>query len=296
VAAERVENADPKVKIFISYSRKDMAFVDRLEAALKARGFEPLIDREEIYAFEDWWKRLEALIAQADTVVFVLSPDAVASREALREVDYAASLNKRFAPIVCRRVEDAAVPEALRRLNFVFFDYPARFEAGADQLGRGAAHRHRLDQAAHRIRRRGAALGGGGSARPAWAAAALAGAGGGRALDRGAPAWGAGADRGNASFHRREPALGNPTPSAPGGARWHNDTADLRGRGCLVEARLVGAAFLRVEKREGPDVSRRENAQARRFIQGVHRLPGDGCGARRKFRYGIIVNQNGFSG
>ena len=98
--------ADPahKAKIFISYSRKDMAFADRLDAALKALGFEPLIDREEIYAFEDWWKRLQALIARADTVVFVLSPDSVTSREALREVEYAASLNKRFAPIVCRRV------------------------------------------------------------------------------------------------------------------------------------------------------------------------------------------------
>jgi hypothetical protein len=28
--------------------RKDMAFADRIEAALKARGFEPLIDRTEI--------------------------------------------------------------------------------------------------------------------------------------------------------------------------------------------------------------------------------------------------------
>ena len=45
----------PKAKVFISYSRKDMAFADRLEAALKARGFEPLIDRKEIYAFEEWW-------------------------------------------------------------------------------------------------------------------------------------------------------------------------------------------------------------------------------------------------
>ena len=79
----------PKAKIFISYSRRDMAFVDNLDEALKARGFEPLIDRAEIYAFEDWWKRLQALIAQADTVVFVLSPDAVASREALKEVEYA---------------------------------------------------------------------------------------------------------------------------------------------------------------------------------------------------------------
>ena len=37
----------PEAKIFISYSRKDMAFADRLETALKARGFEPLIDRTE---------------------------------------------------------------------------------------------------------------------------------------------------------------------------------------------------------------------------------------------------------
>ena len=111
-----------------------MAFAGQLEAALKARGFEPLIDRTEIYAFEDWWKRIETLIGRADTVVFVLSPDAVASDVALKEVAHAASLNKRFAPIVCRRVEDGAVPEALRRLNFIFFDDPPRFEASADRL------------------------------------------------------------------------------------------------------------------------------------------------------------------
>src|ERR1700743_1571818 len=121
---EPASDGSVKAKIFISYSRKDMAFVDRLETALKARGFEPLIDRTEIYAFEDWWKRLEALIGHADTVVFVVSPDAVSSREAQREVEYAASLNKRFAPIVWRRVEDSTTPEALRRLNFVFFDDP----------------------------------------------------------------------------------------------------------------------------------------------------------------------------
>jgi hypothetical protein len=50
----------PKAKIFISYSRKD--------------GFEPLIDPTEIYAFEDWWKRIEGLIGKADTIIFTLSP------------------------------------------------------------------------------------------------------------------------------------------------------------------------------------------------------------------------------
>ena len=56
-AAHAPDN-QPKAKIFISYSRKDMAFANWLEAALNARGFEPLIDREEIYAFEPWWDRI----------------------------------------------------------------------------------------------------------------------------------------------------------------------------------------------------------------------------------------------
>jgi hypothetical protein len=131
---EQAGQAAATAKVFISYSRKDIAFADRLEATLKARAFEPLIDRSEIYAFEDWWKRIQALIAKADTFIFVLSPDALASSVCAQEVAFAASLNKRFAPIVRRRVEDRLVPEALGRLNFIFFDQDAAFEAAADRL------------------------------------------------------------------------------------------------------------------------------------------------------------------
>ena len=123
-----------KPKIFISYSRKNLAFADQLEAALKARGFDTLIDRTEIYALEDWWKRVEALIAQSDTVVFVLSPDSVASTICQREVTFATSLNKRLAPIVHRRVEDKAVPVELTRLNFIFFDDSTRFDENIQHL------------------------------------------------------------------------------------------------------------------------------------------------------------------
>jgi hypothetical protein len=123
-----------KAKVFISYSRRDMAFADRLELALEARGFSAAIDRDEIYAFEEWWKRIETLIAGADTVIFVLSPHSVASEVALKEVAFATSLNKRFAPIVCHRVDDRAVPEALAKFNFIFFDDESRFEESADRL------------------------------------------------------------------------------------------------------------------------------------------------------------------
>ena len=124
----------PKAKVFISYSRTDLAFADRLEAALKARGFETLIDRTEIYAFEDWWARIQVLIAKADTVIFVLSPAAVASEICAKEVAFAASLNKRFAPVVCQRVDDNTVPKELSRLNYIILDEADRFDDGMERL------------------------------------------------------------------------------------------------------------------------------------------------------------------
>jgi WD40 repeat protein len=131
---EQAHDKLPKAKIFISYSRKDVAFADRLDAALKVRGFEPMIDRTEIYALEDWWKRIEALIVQADTIVFVLSPDSAMSSICQKEVNFATSLNKRLAPAVFRPVDDKAVPEALARLNFIFFDDEARFDESIARL------------------------------------------------------------------------------------------------------------------------------------------------------------------
>jgi hypothetical protein len=134
-ATQEIENRS-KAKVFISYSRKDIQFADRLDEALKVRGFEPLIDRTDIYPFEEWWKRVEVLIGRADTVVFVLSPDAVRPESVARkEVAFAASLNKRFAPIVCRPVEDKFVPERLAN--------PRTFRTDADHIAdHEAAIRH----------------------------------------------------------------------------------------------------------------------------------------------------------
>jgi WD40 repeat protein len=123
-----------KPRIFLSYSRRDAAFVDRLDVGLKARGFETLIDRTEIYAFEEWWKRIEVLIRQSDSVVFVLSPDSLASSVAQKEISFAASLNKRFAPIVYRPVASMSVPDALARLNFLPFTEEDAFEEKCDNL------------------------------------------------------------------------------------------------------------------------------------------------------------------
>ena len=121
-------------RVFISYSRMDLELTDRIAHALKAAGFDTLIDRDNIYAFEDWWRRIQVLIGRADAVVFVLSPNAVDSEVCRKEIEFAYSLNKQLAPVVARRVEDAVVPERLSNLNFIFLDDASQLEARLEQL------------------------------------------------------------------------------------------------------------------------------------------------------------------
>ena len=120
--------------VFISYSRRDLAFLNRLEAALQARGVKTLVDRAEIEVGERWFARLQDLISKAETIVFVLSPDSVRSKVCADEVDYGTHLGKRFIPVVARAVEDASVPAALGELNYVFLDDEATYEANVDRL------------------------------------------------------------------------------------------------------------------------------------------------------------------
>jgi hypothetical protein len=78
--AEARAIAAEKLKVFISYSRRDASdFADELVSDLELAGFAPYLDRHDIAAGEDWEARLGGLILEADTVVFVVSPEAVKS-------------------------------------------------------------------------------------------------------------------------------------------------------------------------------------------------------------------------
>jgi WD40 repeat protein/tetratricopeptide (TPR) repeat protein len=110
-----------KLKVFISYSRRDLAFVDRLQVAMNEHGIDAAVDRTEIEKGEDWWKRIQQLITEADTVVFVLSPGSVRSDVCQHEVDFAEGLRKRFVPIVAEDIGSLTIPDALARLNYIFF-------------------------------------------------------------------------------------------------------------------------------------------------------------------------------
>lgn len=89
-------------RVFISYSRSDVDFADQLSEALQLHDFEVTLDRHAIAGAEDWESRLGDLITQADTVVFVLSPDSAASSTCAWEIEEAARQSKRLIPVMCR--------------------------------------------------------------------------------------------------------------------------------------------------------------------------------------------------
>src|SRR4051794_13258497 len=103
--------------IFISYSRKDKDFVRRIEEALKHHNRETWIDWEGIRPTEEFMQAIYGAIEGADTFVFVLTPDSVASVVCGREIAHAAANNKRLVPIVYRDIDTKAVPEPLAKLN-----------------------------------------------------------------------------------------------------------------------------------------------------------------------------------
>src|SRR5579863_5795948 len=101
-----------KLKVFVSYSRRDSSdFAEELVAGLELAGFAPFLDRHDIAAGEDWEARLGGLIQGADTVVFVVSPEAVKSERCVWEVDRALAQTKRLLPVIFRPVSESDIPE-----------------------------------------------------------------------------------------------------------------------------------------------------------------------------------------
>src|ERR1700738_1685350 len=114
--------AQHKTTEFISYSRVDGAFAERLRSALIARGFEAYLDKEDILPGEPWRERIDGLILAADAIVFVMSPSSITSEICTWEVGRALELKKSLTPLHWCVVPNHAVPKGLSERNYVFFD------------------------------------------------------------------------------------------------------------------------------------------------------------------------------
>jgi len=91
--------------VFISYSRKNSPFARRLIDQLTHANKDAWVDWEGIpLTSPNWWAEIKAGIEGADSFVFIISPDAMASVVCNMELDYAIELKKRIIPVVYAEV------------------------------------------------------------------------------------------------------------------------------------------------------------------------------------------------
>lgn len=120
--------------VFISYSRRDKEFVERLNQALEAHGKDAWVDWQDIPASAEWLREIQDGIDSSDAFLFVLSPDSVASQVCAQELDHALERRKRILPIVHRDVDPAAVRAEAAAINWVYLRDQDSFEQGLQTL------------------------------------------------------------------------------------------------------------------------------------------------------------------
>jgi len=120
--------------VFISYSRKDIEFAQRIHQELEARDREPWVDWQDIPPTSEWLDEVYAGIQAADTFLFIISPDSVVSEICTLEIEHAIQHNKRLVPVVLHDVEDDQVHSAMSAHNWVFLREEDDFEANLELL------------------------------------------------------------------------------------------------------------------------------------------------------------------
>jgi hypothetical protein len=116
-------------QVFISYSRKDKEFVQRLADALAAQKREAWVDWKDIAPTAEWQQEILTNIEAADNFVFVIGPESAASPNCRKEIDHAVANHKRMVPIFHRPVPDEAIPEALAKYQRIDFTDSDNFDA-----------------------------------------------------------------------------------------------------------------------------------------------------------------------
>jgi WD40 repeat protein len=118
--------------VFISYSRRDLEFVQRLHASLIGRGKDVWVDWQDILPTAEWLEEIFEGVESSDNFLFVISPDSLSSEVCARELGHALEQRKRLVPVLRRDADGQPMPEALAARNWTFFrdedDYAASFE------------------------------------------------------------------------------------------------------------------------------------------------------------------------
>lgn len=128
-----VPNSMPQ--IFISYSRKDIAFARRLAGDLEKAGYNVWWDLTDLRGGDDWPRVIPSAIEASQYVIVLMSPNSAISDWVEKEYTQALGLRKKVIPIMLR---PSRVPFALNNINYLNFasgEYADNFKNLLTALG-----------------------------------------------------------------------------------------------------------------------------------------------------------------
>jgi WD40 repeat protein len=111
--------------VFISYSRKDIAFARLLQESLQQSQIDTWIDWERIPVGEKWWPEICAAIENANVFMFIISNNSIDSPVCKDEINHALKNNKRIIPIIVDNLNREVIKEfapGLPQFNWIIIE------------------------------------------------------------------------------------------------------------------------------------------------------------------------------
>src|SRR5688572_12765353 len=105
--------------VFISYSRVDKAFVDRLSQDLRAQNVAIWQDINEIVAGDNWQKTIEESLRNSSALLYVASASSASSKWMIMEVQAVRNRGTPIIPLILDNAGEHELPPFLQVYQWV---------------------------------------------------------------------------------------------------------------------------------------------------------------------------------
>jgi hypothetical protein len=116
-------------KIFMSYSRRELGFVDDLVSKLEEKGYDVWLDYRVLIPGSPWKEQIDKGLNESDTVLLVVSKASVASQYVELEWRHFLDMKKRMILLIFEAVD---LPKELEKFEWV--DFRGSYKAGLTEL------------------------------------------------------------------------------------------------------------------------------------------------------------------
>ncbi|MBL8050300.1 MAG: TIR domain-containing protein, partial [Anaerolineales bacterium] len=116
-------------KIFMSYSRRELGFVDDLVSKLEDKGYDVWLDYRVLIPGSPWKEQIEKGLNESDTVLLVVSKASLASKYVALEWQHFLEMKKRLILLIFEAVD---IPAELEKYEWI--DFRGSYKAGLAEL------------------------------------------------------------------------------------------------------------------------------------------------------------------